>query len=211
MKITLKAYQRYNKQLLKAEEQERQIEDQEVLKAFLGQDDKTINELPEKFITQSLEDIYKFLSKESREFKSVIKHNGITYGFIPNLDSITYGENTDLVNYISNWDTMHRAMSVMYRPVEKNWLGRVKVSNGQYEIEKYTSTSNADDFLDIDADIVLGAMVFFYNLTNELLRAIPSFLEKQVMNQELMSSLPNGVNMQSYIDSLKEISQSMKR
>ena len=211
MKITLKAYQRYNKQLLKAEEQERQIEDQEVLKAFLGQDDKTINELPEKFITQSLEDIYKFLSKESREFKSVIKHNGITYGFIPNLDSITYGENTDLVNYISNWDTMHRAMSVMYRPVEKNWLGRVKVSNGQYEIEKYTSTSNADDFLDIDADIVLGAMVFFYNLTNELLRAIPSFLEKQVMNQELMSSLPNGVNMQSYIDSLKETSQSMKR
>lgn len=211
MKITLKAYQRYNKQLLKAEEQERQIEDQEVLKAFLGQDDKTINELPEKFITQSLEDIYKFLSKESREFKSVIKHNGITYGFIPNLDSITYGENTDLVNYISNWDTMHRAMSVMYRPVKKNWLGRVKVSNGQYEIEKYTSTSNADDFLDIDADIVLGAMVFFYNLTNELLRAIPSFLEKQVMNQELMSSLPNGVNMQSYIDSLKETSQSMKR
>ena len=211
MRITLEAYQRYNKQLLKAEEQERQVEDYEVLKAFLGQGDKTINELPEKFITQSLEDIYKFLSKECREFKSVIKHNGITYGFIPNLDSITYGENTDLVNYISNWDTMHRAMSVMYRPVEKNWLGRVKVSNGQYEIEKYTSTSNADDFLDIDADIVLGAMVFFYNLTNELLRAIPNYLEKQVMNQELMSSLPNGVNMQSYIDSLKETSQSMKR
>lgn len=210
MKITLEAYQRYDKQLLKAQEQERNIEDYEVLKAFLGQDDKTINALPEKFISQSLEDIYKFLSKETYDFKPIIKHNGITYGFIPNLDSITYGENTDLVRYISNWETMHKAMSVMYRPIKKNWLGRVKTSNGQYNIEKYTGTSNANDFLDVDADIVLGATVFFYNLTNELVRAIPNYLEKQVMNQELMSSLPNGESMQSYIDSLKETLQSLK-
>lgn len=208
MKITLKAYQEYHKQLLKAEEQERQLDDLTILKAFLGESRKTIDALPDKFIVETLNDISKFLTKETYEFKNIFKHKGVTYGFIPNLDAITYGENTDLLNYISDWSTMHKAIAVMYRPIKKNWLGRY--SKTSYNIDKYSGTSHADVFLDLDAEIVMGAMVFFYNLTNALVNSIPNYLERVVTNQEKTSSLKSGESMQSYINSLKEISQSMK-
>ena len=56
--------------------------------------------------------------------------NGVEYGFIPNLDDMTLGEYVDLDTYISKWDDMHKAMAVLYRPIETS-LGN------KYTIEKY--------------------------------------------------------------------------
>ena len=54
--------------------------------------------------------------------------------------------------------------------------------------------------------VVLGAMVFFYNLTNELLNYIPNYLEKELVKEQTIGQISqeNGEAIQNYIHSLKE-------
>ena len=206
MRLTLKGYQSFASIQQDATEREEVLDDLSILRAFLMLSNKEVDDLPIEVTKSALESIYELLNKTEYKFTPTFKHKGVLYGFIPNLDKITYGENTDLVKYISDWDTMHRAMSVAYRPIKKNWFGRPKLINGKYVIEDYKGTSNADVFLDLDVEIVLGMQVFFYNLIRELVNSIPSYLESLEIHQEVLTSLQaNGVSMQNYINSLKEI------
>ena len=206
MRLTLKGYQSFASIQQDAIEREEVLDDLSILRAFLSDSNKEVDDLPIDVVKSVLESIYELLNKTEYKFTPTFKHKGVLYGFIPNLDKITYGENTDLVKYISDWDTMHRAMAVSYRPIKKNWLGRPKLFNGKYVIEDYKGTSNADVFLDLDVEIVLGMQVFFYNLTKELVNSIPNYLQSLEMHQEVLTSLQtNGVSMQNYINSLKEI------
>ena len=61
--------------------------------------------------------------------------------------------------------------------------------------------------------IVMGAMVFFYNLTNALLKAIPSYLEKQTEKEQTTGqiSAENGEAIKKYIHLLKETSEDLMR
>ena len=45
------------------------------------------------------------------------KMNGVNYGFIPDLNEMSLGEYIDLDNHIGNWENMHYAMNVLYRPI----------------------------------------------------------------------------------------------
>jgi len=106
------------------------------------------------------------------------KHKGLEFGFIPNLDEISLGEYTDLETYISDWDNMHKAMAVLYRPV-------INKLNKKYLIEEYKgSAAYSDVMLDMPLDVALGSMVFFYNLGNALLMSTLNYLEtdKQLMD-----------------------------
>jgi hypothetical protein len=106
------------------------------------------------------------------------KHKGLEFGFIPNLDEISLGEYTDLETYISDWDNMHKAMAVLYRPV-------INKLNKKYLIEEYKgSATYSDAMLDMPLEVALGAMVFFYNLGNALLNSTLNYLEtdKQLMD-----------------------------
>ena len=206
MRLTLKGYQSFASAQASATEKEESLDDLSILRAFLMLSNKEVDDLPIDVVKSALESIYELLSKTEYKFTTTFKHKGVLYGFIPNLDKIKYGENSDLVKYISDWNTMHRAMAVAYRPIIKHCFGRPKLINGKYVIEDYTGTSNADVFLDLDVEIVLGMQVFFYNLIRELVNSIPSYLESLEIPQEVLTSLQaNGVSMQSYINSLKEI------
>lgn len=52
------------------------------------------------------------------------------FGFCPVLDDMSLGEYIDLDENIKDWQTMHKAMSVLYRPV-------TYLKNERYQIEKY--------------------------------------------------------------------------
>ena len=55
---------------------------------------------------------------------------GVKMGFIPVLDDMTLGEYIDLDENLGDWQTMHKAMSVLYRPIT--------FSKGhKYQIEEY--------------------------------------------------------------------------
>jgi len=52
------------------------------------------------------------------EFKQTFKIGDIEFGFIPNLEEISFGEYVDLENHLQSWETYNKAMAVMYRPIK---------------------------------------------------------------------------------------------
>jgi hypothetical protein len=132
---------------------------------------------------------------------------GTEFGFIPRLDDISYGENNDITAYIGNWKEMHKAMAVLYRPI-------LQKKKDKYLIVDYNGSAEYSEFMkQMPLSVVFGSIVFFCDLTNELLTAIPNYLEK-VMKQEQMSgqvSEQNGEDFKKLILLLKETLDDMMR
>ena len=92
---------------------------------------------------------------------------------------------------------------------EENYPGLTGIED---DIVDYDGTSNADAFLDIDAEVFLGMQVFFYNLMNALVSSIPNYLAKMEKEVEKGTySQPNGESIKNYIHSLKETSETLKQ
>jgi hypothetical protein len=101
------------------------------------------------------------------------KMDGKEFGFIPSIEEITVGELNDVDQYISDWSQMHRAMSVLFRPV-------VATFGNRYEIEKYEGSEKyAEKMKEMPLDVVIGAMLFFWTLGNDLSQATLKSLEKE--------------------------------
>jgi len=133
-------------------------------------------ELPNNIYTQAVAIISLLLPKVGNEHKLKMRFemDGVEYGMIPNLDNISYGENKDIVAFLSDWKDMHLAMTVLFRPITKK-------ADDTYAIEKYDGKlAHKDKMLNMPLDVVLGAQVFFYNLANELLKhTLDSLAEDQ--------------------------------
>jgi len=145
------------------------------------------------------------LFEVDHQFVNQFELYGKRFGFIPKLDDITYGENKDITNYINDWGNMHKAMAVLFRPIEK------KLSN-QYIIENYEGSHVYSDVMkDMPLSVVLGSMVFFYNLTNELLNYIPNYLQKQISKEQMIEAdlQGNGEVILNSIRLLKETLQGL--
>jgi hypothetical protein len=170
----------------------------DILSSFLDISKDDVYRIKEKDIeslTSGLNDLF----KKDHVFVDRFKLNGVIYGFIPKLDDITYGENKDLTAYL-NWDSMHKAMAVMYRPIKQS-------QGGKYIIEDYEGSSKySEEMREAPLGVVFGAMVFFWSLTSELLRAIPSYLERELKTQQTQSQVSeeNGEVIKKYIVSLRE-------
>lgn len=129
-------------------------------------------------------------------------YEDIEYGFIPNFDDITLGEQIDIDNNIKDWQNTDVAMGVLYRPIKTK-------HKEKYNIVDYEANGKK---LDVSLDVALGAYFFLQNLQMDLLTAIPNFIEDQVMqNPKLLSLVKNGVGLQTFTDSLNVLSLSMKK
>lgn len=107
------------------------------------------------------------------QFNKKFTLNGVKYGFIPNLEKITTGEYIDLQNYLGNPEDLHKAAAVMFRPITKEY-------GKYYDIAPYTG-SGADEMKDAPLGVVNGALVFFYDLVNDLLKHIPTSFRKEIL------------------------------
>ena len=115
---------------------------------------------------QEITDILIDVLNQNPNFHRRFKFNGIDYGFIPKLDSLSTTEFIDLEMYMAKPETFYRAMSILYRPVikyKRNWFQKEQPF---YDIAPYNGTS--DIFKDAPAEYYLGACVFFYALTKDL-------------------------------------------
>ena len=165
---------------------------QKMVQLFCGIDLKDVAQIKYKDVTEITANINKLFTKDNA-FIQRFKMGGVEFGFIPNLDDMTTGEYMDLDNYITDWDTMHNAMAVLYRPIT-NKLGN------KYQIEEYKgSVTYADVMRHAPLDVVLGAMVFFYTLGNDLLKSTINYLEE---NQELQNIL-NRHNLENVGDGIQ--------
>lgn len=153
---------------------------------------KDVEEITEK-ISSLFTDKYKLVQR--------FKLDGVDYGFIPNLDNMLSGEVIDLDAYISDWQEMHKAMAVLYRPVTN------KLSD-KYQIEKYEGSDKYSDVMrNMPVDIALGAMVFFWDLGKDLMSSTLHYLAEnpEVTNIVNRHNLENaGDGMQVSMEQLRE-------
>jgi hypothetical protein len=113
------------------------------------------------------------------------KFKDIELGFIPKLDDMTFGEYVDLDTYIVDWEQMHKAMAVLYRPVKQQF-------KGSYEIEKYNGDSYWELMKKMPLSLVMGCMLFFWNLENDLVEVMKNSsnpVQKQIYQERLTSML----------------------
>lgn len=118
--------------------------------------------------------------EDNYKLQPIFKLGNTNFGFIPNLDEISLGEFSDLDNYFGKWDKMHNAMAVLYRPITDKFRDK-------YQIEDYNgSITYCDVMKNMPMDVVMGAMVFFYNLSSELLISSLNYLEENPQVQALI-------------------------
>jgi len=133
------------------------------------------------------------------------KLNDTEYGFIPVLEDISLGEYIDIETYMQSWDDMHKAMSVLYRPIKQK-------HKDKYNIIEYEALET-DVMKDMPLDVVFSSVVFFYNLGIELSSNMMDYLTDQELSNltvDQTSSLKDGGGIQAFTNSLKEILQSSK-
>ena len=194
--ITLGQYQEF----LKIEEPT----EEDILKVFLNINVNGLGKIKAADVDTYAVHITSLFEKEA-DFQNKFDLRGQEFGFIPNLDEITYGENKDVTAYINDWQAMHKAMAVLYRPIT-NKLGK------NYLIEGYEGSHKYSELMkQMPLGVVMGSMVFFYNLTNDLLKAIPNYLVKEAEKEQMTGqiSVENGEAIKKYTLLLKETSEDL--
>lgn len=144
-------------------------------------------QVPMKYVNQmkaiDVKDIIQILTQMLDNKPSLVnlfKMDGVEFGFIPDLDDMTFGEYVDLDTFIGDTNNLHRAMNVLYRPV------KIKRS-GRYQIEDYDS-DKYERMLSMPMDAVISSILFFYHLGIDL---------SQIMMDS--SKLKNEKNMMQYL------------
>jgi hypothetical protein len=129
---------------------------------------------------------------------------GQDFGFIPDLENISFGEYVDLDTFIGDTDNLHRAMNVLFRPIDLK-------QGSRYTLKDYDPDTN-ESAKDYPLDACFGAMVFFYALGKDLSIAILNSSSKQ--NEEnlaqYLDSLQDGDGTILSMQSLTEILQDLK-
>jgi len=213
--IKLRQYQEY----LKVQKDNEDVEDAQnflnskCIQIFCGLTLKESYNLPVKMFDGVLQKIGKCFEEPTpliKEF-SMTGSNGVevSFGMIPSLDEMTFGEYIDLENFMSDWDSMHKAMAVLYRPITFN-------KNGKYLIEDYDGTDKYWEVMkDAPVNVALGAMVFFYRLGKKLCKYTMDYLLLQ-QNQKGASvqekdSERNGDGINQFMLSLEKTYQELMK
>ncbi len=139
---------------------------------------------------------------EEPKFITRFKLKGVEYGFIPNLDKdMTIAEFASLSNYFDDWEQMHKAMAILYRPV-------TQTMGDKYRIEEFEGSDKyCEVFKEMPINIVLGARFFFrilgIELSSHTLRSLkPESREGIALRQTLAQS---GVGISQFMHSLEEM------
>ena len=175
------------------------VDNDDLLKCILNINTKELGKIKDKDVTHLLK-IITDLFEQKQKFIPTFKLKGVLYGFIPKIDDITYGENKDVTSYINDWGNMHKAMAVLFRPIKQK-------QGSKYLIEEYEGSHKYSEMMkSMPLDIVLGSMVFFWNLTNALLNSIPNYLEKEIKEEQMKGAAlaESGEVIQNSILLLKE-------
>ena len=214
--IPLKNYQKYikdvksdpNKQPTK---EELEFANLKVLECFCSITMKQAYKLPMTEFTQIIKHISDLFAEKTplqRTFTMTDKNgDSIEFGFIPKLDDISMGEFIDLDKYISDWQQMHKAMAVLYRPLKHK-------EGDLYLIHDYEGTDKLSEImLDAPVNAAMGAMLFFYHLGNELSKHLTDSLAKHLKEDSEFQQIleQSGVGINQFTHSLEEMSANLEK
>ncbi len=184
--IPLKSYQEFMKVVEKSNDEE--FIGQKTIEIFCGLKMKDVVKVKwsdVKNLTLHLNGIF----KEKPKFQPTFKIQDTEFGFIPNLEDMTFGEYIDLESNISNVETFHKAMAVMYRPITKKVKDR-------YEIFEYKGTDEFSDLMKYaPLNVVLGATVFFSILGSDLVQHTLTSLGTELKKNPKLMTLAKERNL----------------
>lgn len=212
--IPLKSYQQFIK--LQKDSNDEEFIAQKMVQIFCGLEFKDIAKMKLTSLNELITHFVKLFSEKPKfqnRFKIKTQEREIEFGFIPELEAITFGEYVDLESHLMSWDDYHKAMAVMYRPV-------MRTRKDKYEIMPYEANQDFEELMKFaPLDVVLASSVFFWTLGSELLEATLSYLEKEMKkNKNLIATfqkqlnLPNdGDGINQYMLLLKETLQDLTR
>lgn len=203
--IKLAQYQAFLK--IAKDNDDEEFLNQKMVQTFCNIDLRNVAEIRFKDVLEITASLGKMFNVQNHKHIRRFKLAGVEFGFIPDLENMTFGEYTDLDSYIGDWDNMHKAMAVLYRPITQTGL------NETYEIEKYNGSITYSDVMKhAPLDVVFGANVFFYNLGNDLLKSTMTYLEnnpevKTILQQ--LNSENDGDGTARYMQSVRETLQDL--
>ena len=204
--IPLKHYQEFRKVAENSNDEE--FISEKMIELFCGIELKDVIKIKASDISDMVQHFNQLFSGE-QNFQHRFKIGDLEFGFVTDLENISWGEYIDIERNLTSWDTMHKAMAAMYRPITKR-------KGEKYEIEEYNGTvTYAEVMKYAPLNVVFGASVFFWTLGSELLTALMDYLEKEMKGMDLttiQNSLnleSNGVGIKAYMHSLKETLQDL--
>jgi hypothetical protein len=169
--ITVEEFQRFHA-VQSNEDNDKDFLLYKTIEIFCGLDIQNVLKFPQDQAEAIATEIAEVLGQPA-SFKGRFKLNDIEYGFIPNLEKLTLGEYIDLETYLVDTKNLHKAAAVMYRPIIKDY-------KGLYSIMDYEGSKEHSDIMkQAPIDVISQAVVFFYNLGNELLMASQNSLLEQ--------------------------------
>lgn len=149
-------------------------------------------------------DHFSKIFSEKPKLKTKFKIKNIEFGFIPKLDDITLGEYVDLENHLKSWETYHKAMAVMYRPIT-NAIGQ------KYLIEDYEPNEEMQNLMrNAPLDVAISASVFFWSLAKELYNSLVNYLERETKKMMDLTNTQNDINSPSIGDGIAVSMRSLK-
>ena len=185
--ITLEQYQKFTK-INTDENQDSSFLMHKTVELFCNLNLKDIAKIKFIYVQEILNDINN-LFEPKQDLIPTFNLNGVEYGLIPVLGDMTLGEYIDLDETFTDWDTMHKAMAVLFRPVSFK-------KGDRYQIEDYEGLDKAELMKQMPLDVVMGCMFFFWSLNEELLKTTLNYLSqevpKQLTTEQLKTLAKNG-------------------
>jgi len=161
--LTIDQYQRY----LKVEESENNFKTIKAMEIFLGLPIKEALKMKTQDFYGVANELFAMVGQDHK-LQPIVKYRGVEYGFIPNIEELTFGEYIDLDGYLSDMQQLHKTIGVLYRPIT-NRVG------DKYDIQEYEPNEGYKDF---PLGAALGATLFFWTLRRELLSDTQSSSER---------------------------------
>ena len=199
--ITLGQYQKYLK--IAENNPEGNFLNAKMIEIFCGIPLSESYKLKMSSVTAILDILEELLNEKPKHIERFTM-NGVDYGFIPDLDEVSLGEYIDLDNSASDWEKMHIAMNVLYRPINISKAGK-------YNIVDY-DVNNPEDMKAMPLGAAIGSLFFFYNLGMELSKHTILYSSQAEMEgiQSQLTSEQSGVGINQFMDSLTGILQGLK-
>lgn len=195
--ITLYQYQRFEK-LIKDNEPSEFV-NQKTIEIFCNIELKDVARIRIAEVSEILKHINDLLQQKPK-LTQTFKLGVYEFGFIPKLEDLSSGEYIDIESYLSDMQTLHKAMAVLFRPI------KTKV-NKLYTIEEYESSDKYSEFLKyMPLDIALGCMLFFSTLLNDCVSGLTDYIQSEAEQSEQVKNLlaKNGVGINQFTQQLKE-------
>ena len=177
---------------------------QKMIQIFCGIDLKDVGKIKMKHLNELIEHFKKVFNEKPKLITRFHIEN-IEFGFIPKLDEITFGEYVDLENHLQNWETYHKALAVMYRPLNEKYKDK-------YTIVDYEPNEDMQDLMKFaPLDVAVSSSLFFWTLGSELLNLTINYLQKELKTMTSSSTVKdnnspsNGDGIIQSMRSLKEM------